>query len=262
MAPTWLELLSEFCIPFISGGPAYRPWPVRSQVVLLLTVWSLFVAHCLQPQELQHARLPYPSPSPGACPNSCPPSQWYHPTISSSIIPFSSWFQSFPASVSWSKQNKLDSRVRSIPGPKLKNWMKAHQNFAKYGDAESIPGWQRLALSFLLPSVNHSRDSLLLKSDKGEENQQHTSGHKWIHLLPKSKFFYLTGRKLCYFIHFLRVHNSWDSKIIFGSIWDISLFSTRINVQCVSPETTISHFPDPDTIGNKITKDDSQDSLA
>ena len=55
----------------------------------------------LQPRGLQHARLPCPSQSPGACSNSCPLSQWCHPTISSSFIPFSSCLQSFPASVSF-----------------------------------------------------------------------------------------------------------------------------------------------------------------
>ena len=52
----------------------------------------------LWPHGLQHARLPCPSPSPGACSNSCPLSQWCHPTISSSVAPFSSCPQSFPAS--------------------------------------------------------------------------------------------------------------------------------------------------------------------
>ena len=46
----------------------------------------------------QHARLPCPVPSPGACSNSCPLSQWCHPTILSSVVPFSC-LQSFPASV-------------------------------------------------------------------------------------------------------------------------------------------------------------------
>ena len=50
------------------------------------------------PRGLQHARLPSPSPSPGVCSNSCPLSQWCHPTISSTVIPFSSCLQSFPAS--------------------------------------------------------------------------------------------------------------------------------------------------------------------
>ena len=54
----------------------------------------------LQPHG-QHARLPCPSPTPRACSNSCPSSQWYHSTISSSVIPFSSHLQSFPASGSF-----------------------------------------------------------------------------------------------------------------------------------------------------------------
>ena len=48
--------------------------------------------------ELQHARLPYPSPAPGACSKSCPSSRWCHLTISSSVVPFSSHLQTFPAS--------------------------------------------------------------------------------------------------------------------------------------------------------------------
>ena len=55
----------------------------------------------LQPHGLQHARLPCHSPSPTACPNSGPLSQWCHPTFSSSVILFSSCLQSFPASVSF-----------------------------------------------------------------------------------------------------------------------------------------------------------------
>ena len=52
----------------------------------------------LQPCGLQHTRLPCPSPTPRPCSNSCPLSRWCHPTISSSVIPFSSHLQSFPAS--------------------------------------------------------------------------------------------------------------------------------------------------------------------
>ena len=55
----------------------------------------------LQPHGLQHAKLPYPSPSPTACSNSCPLSQWCHPTISSSVVLFSSCLQSFLASGSF-----------------------------------------------------------------------------------------------------------------------------------------------------------------
>ena len=55
------------------------------------------MSNSLQPHGLQHARPPYPSPTPRVYPNSCPWSRWFHPTISSSAIPFSSCLQSFPA---------------------------------------------------------------------------------------------------------------------------------------------------------------------
>ena len=59
------------------------------------------VSDSLWPHEPQHARPLCPSPTPRVYPNSCPLSQWCHPTISSSIIPFSSHLQSFPASGSF-----------------------------------------------------------------------------------------------------------------------------------------------------------------
>ena len=65
--------------------------------ILLLFSHSA-MSHSLQHHELQYTRLPCPSPSPGACSNSCPLSRWCHPTISSSVIPFFSCLQSFLAS--------------------------------------------------------------------------------------------------------------------------------------------------------------------
>ena len=59
------------------------------------------VSDSLRPHELQHARPHCPSPTPGDYSNSCPLSRWCHPTISSSVIPFSSCPQSFPASGSF-----------------------------------------------------------------------------------------------------------------------------------------------------------------
>ena len=59
------------------------------------------VAKSLQPRELQHARLPCPSPTPEACLNSWPLSWWCHPTISSSVTSFSFCLQSFPESGSF-----------------------------------------------------------------------------------------------------------------------------------------------------------------
>ena len=60
----------------------------------------LLVSDSLWPHESQHARPPCPSPTPGVYPNSCPSSQWCHPAISSSVVPFSSCHQSLPASES------------------------------------------------------------------------------------------------------------------------------------------------------------------
>ena len=60
-----------------------------------------FLSGFLQPHEPQHTRPPCPSPTPGVYYNSCPLSQWCHPTISSFFLPFSSCLQSFPASESF-----------------------------------------------------------------------------------------------------------------------------------------------------------------
>ena len=72
------------------------------------------MSNSLQPHGLQHARLPSPSPSPRACSNSCPLSQWCHPNISSSVNPFSSHLQSFPASGSFQMSQLFTSGGQSI----------------------------------------------------------------------------------------------------------------------------------------------------
>ena len=72
------------------------------------------VSDSSRPHELQHARPPCPSPTPGVYPDSYPLSQWCHPTISSSVIPFSSCPQSFPASGSFPMSQLLASDGQSI----------------------------------------------------------------------------------------------------------------------------------------------------
>ena len=66
------------------------------------------------PIDCSHARLPCPSPTHRACSNSCPSSQWCHPTISSSVILVSSCLQSFPASGSFPMSQLFASRGQSI----------------------------------------------------------------------------------------------------------------------------------------------------
>ena len=68
----------------------------------------------LRPQGLQHARPPCPSPTPRVYSNSCPSSRWCHATISSSVIPFSSCPQSFPASGSFKMSQLFTSSDQSI----------------------------------------------------------------------------------------------------------------------------------------------------
>ena len=82
------------------------------------------------PHGLQHTRLPCPSPTPRACSNSCPSSWWCHPTISSSVIPFSSCLQSFQASGSfpmsqffpWCGQSIGASASASVPPINIQDW--------------------------------------------------------------------------------------------------------------------------------------------
>ena len=72
------------------------------------------VSDCLGPHELQHARPPCPTQTLGVHLNPCPLSQWCHPTISSSVVPFSSHPQSFPASGSFQMSQFFPSGGQSI----------------------------------------------------------------------------------------------------------------------------------------------------
>ena len=72
------------------------------------------MSHSLQPHGLQHARLPCPLPTPRVYSNSCPLSQWCHPTISSSVVPFSSCLQPSPASGSFQMNQFFTSGGQNI----------------------------------------------------------------------------------------------------------------------------------------------------
>ena len=88
------------------------------------------VSNSLQPQELQHARPPCPSPTPRVHPNSCPSSRWCHPAISSSVVPFSSCPKSLPASESfpvsqlftWGGQSIGVSALASVLPKNTQGW--------------------------------------------------------------------------------------------------------------------------------------------
>ena len=88
------------------------------------------VSDCLQPRGLQHARPPCPSPTPGVYSNTRPSSRWCHPTISSSVIPFSSCRQSFPSSgpfpvsqlFTWGGQRTGVSALASLLPKNTQDW--------------------------------------------------------------------------------------------------------------------------------------------
>ena len=80
----------------------------------MCTQFSSVTSDSLRPHGLQHVRPPCPSPTPGIYPNSCPLSQWRHPTISSCVVPFSSCPQSFPASGSFQMIQLFASGGQSI----------------------------------------------------------------------------------------------------------------------------------------------------
>ena len=107
----------------LTGTNIYVVWEYISSVAQLCPT--------LQPHELQHARPPCPSPTPGIYSNSCPLSWWCHPTISSSVVPFSSCLQSFPASRSFQmsqffasgRQNIGVSASTSVLPMNIQDWL-------------------------------------------------------------------------------------------------------------------------------------------
>ena len=114
--------------------PSADEW-IRKQWYICTMEYSVqfsrsVVSDYLRPHELQHARPPCPSPTPGVHPDSCPSSQWCHSAISSSVIPFSSCPQSLPASesfpmrqlFSWGGQSTGVSALASFLPKKSQGW--------------------------------------------------------------------------------------------------------------------------------------------
>ena len=96
--------------PLARTPPGPLAWSCLNSVQFSCSLMS----DSLQPHGLQHTRLPCPSPTSRACSDSYPSSQWCHPTILSSVVPFSSHLQSFPASGSFPKSQFFPSGGQSI----------------------------------------------------------------------------------------------------------------------------------------------------
>ena len=101
----WNESCESYCewklCPTLKRHGLYSPWNSPGQNTGVGQSISSVLSDSLWPCGLQHARPPCPSPTPRVYSNSCPLSRWCHPTISSSVGPFSSCLQSFPASGSF-----------------------------------------------------------------------------------------------------------------------------------------------------------------
>ena len=112
----------------------------------------------LRPHELKHARPPWASPTPGVYSNSCPSSQWCHPSISSSVVPFSSCPQSLPASeafpmsqlFAWGGQSIGVSALPSVLPKNTQDWSPLEWT-----------GWISLTLKSLLQ--HHSSKASILR---------------------------------------------------------------------------------------------------
>ena len=135
---------------------------------MTLILFSSVAQLCLtlQAQGLQHTRLPCPSPTPVVCPNSCPSSQWFHPTISSSVVPFSSCPQSFPASGSSpmsqffasGSQSIGASASASVPSMYTQDW--SHLGWTGWLSLQS-KGLSRVFSNTTVQSINSSVLSFL-----------------------------------------------------------------------------------------------------
>ena len=116
---------------------------VQFNSVQSLSHVRLFATH-----GLQHARPPCPSPTPGVYSNSCPLSRWCHPTISSSVIPFSSHPQSFPASEAFQMSQLFTSGGQSI----YHQYIKLNENYQTHDIHDPICGIFNIKFkSYLIP---------------------------------------------------------------------------------------------------------------
>ena len=111
--------------------PIIRTLPLVGNIALYSSVHfsRSVVPNSLRPHESQHARPPCPSPTPGVHSDSCPSSQWCHPAISSSVVPFSSCPQSLPASESlyFTTKTKIPDQqklklLNTMCGPNWVSW--------------------------------------------------------------------------------------------------------------------------------------------
>ena len=110
----WVYFMDIYFVAQYSGCRSFIVcFKICQDLVSTVQFSSSVMSDSLRPHGLQHARLPCPSSTPRAYSNSCPLSRWCHPTISSSVVPFSSCLQSFPASGSFQMSQLFASGSQS-----------------------------------------------------------------------------------------------------------------------------------------------------
>ena len=120
---------------------------------------------------LKHTSLPYPSPTPRACSNSCPSSRWCHPTILSSVVPFSSCLQSFPASGSFPMSWLFKSGGQSIGASASASVSKCRWLMSSRGTWEK-GHWTKYKRALLQPSdQSHLRTEDLEQAPNDVDSQ-------------------------------------------------------------------------------------------
>ena len=127
-----------------------QSWTRLKQLSIIIQLSLSVISDSLWPHGLQHARPPCPSPTPRAYSNSCPLSWWCHPTISSSVVLFSSCPQSFPASGSFQMSQSVQSlsRVQLFVTP----WTAARQASLSITNSWSL--LKLMSIELVMPS-NH-----------------------------------------------------------------------------------------------------------
>ena len=164
----------------------------------------------LWPHGLKHTRLPCLSPPPGACSNSCPLSQWCHPTISSSVVPFSSCLQSFPASGTFPVSQLFTSDDQSVGASASASTLPTN-----------IQGWFPLGLigliSLLSKGLSRVFSSTTIISYNNTKRVLHIWGKDWRSISPNTQNYCLYVVRLIYlfFFSFLNVSNFIQLKFCF-----------------------------------------------
>ena len=164
--PLLFNMLSRLVITYLpTSKHLFISWLQSPSAVIFSSVHSV-VSDSLQPYQVQHARPPCPSPTPGVHPNPCPLSRWCHPTISYCVVPLSSCPPSFPASWSFPVSQLLASGGQK---PKKIKFVTVSTVFPSI--CHEVMGLDAMILVFWMLSVKptfhsplslSSRDSLVL----------------------------------------------------------------------------------------------------